>query len=35
MKTAIARGIVDRVLTPGEIAAAILQLDGHHKSHAG
>jgi two-component system, chemotaxis family, protein-glutamate methylesterase/glutaminase len=34
-KAAIERGIVDRVLTPGEIAAAILQLDGHRKSLIG
>ncbi len=34
-KTAMARGIVDRVLTPGEIAAAMLQLDNHRKSRAG
>ncbi|CAG0935605.1 Protein-glutamate methylesterase/protein-glutamine glutaminase [Thermoflexales bacterium] len=34
-KTAVVRGIVDRVLTPGEITSAILQLDGHRKSHAG
>ena len=34
-KTAVKRGIVDRVLAPGEIASAILQLDGQHKSNVG
>lgn len=34
-RSAVKRGIVDRVLAPGEIASAILQLDGQRKSRAG
>jgi two-component system, chemotaxis family, protein-glutamate methylesterase/glutaminase len=34
-RAAIERGIVDRILTPGEIAAALLQLDRHRKSRTG